>query len=84
MLVTSKFSDVQLSCSIAPLCEVVSSVYSSSVNNPEETDKRGRVCSSVISADKLMTLASVIKVQKEQIDFLNCEQTQKRRFAVCC
>lgn len=82
LLVASAFLDRQSSCSIAPLCEVVSSVYSGGVNNPGETDKRGGVCSSVISAGKWMTPASV-SGQKGQIDSLNCEQTQEQRFAVC-
>ena len=52
-------------------------------NKPEETDKWRCVCSSVISTDKLMS-QPVIRLQKEQTDFLNCEQTQKGHFAVCC
>lgn len=41
------------------------------VNNPVETDKLQSVCSSVISADKLMTPVSVFRASEKLIDFLN-------------
>lgn len=78
----SKFSR----CTFDPfLCSIVlgyALCLSGGVNNYKKTDKWGCVCCSLISADKLMTPASVIKVQEEQIDFFNCEQTQKRHVAV--